>query len=155
MTSETLNTVAGKMIIQKTEKVLEENLSAFAHRFPVSGRVVHAVAGEVGGVLGLADRLEKQGLWPEVEQWMVTSKPTSLSSQAIGAVFGSSLIERMARHLDIPKESVEIQLALGVPKFFATLSADEDDEFGGRKRSKPRSRFGKNSEQRRSGIPPP
>lgn len=159
MKSETLSSTGRKTFVQKTESVLEENLSAFAHRFPVSGRIVHAISGEVGGVLGLAGLLERQGLWPEVERWMSTGKPTTLSSEAIHSMFGSELIERTAGHLDIPVESVEIQLALGVPKFFTTLAGEEDDElnlgYGAKKKSKPRSQAGKRADQKRIDIPPP
>lgn len=159
MTSETLNTVGRTSIVRKTEKVLEENLSAFAHRFPISGRIVHAISGEVGGVLALAALLEKQGLWPEVEGWMTSGKTTTLSTDSIHSMFGLPLIERTAGHLDIPVESVEIQLALGVPKFFATLAGDEDDElglgYGAKKKTKTKSQQGKRAPQSRAGVPPP
>lgn len=159
MRPETLNTEFGRTIANKTAKVLDENLSAFAHRFPVSGRVVHAVAVEVGGVIALAERLEEQGLWPQVEQWMVTSKPTTLGAEAIHSMLGAPLIERTAGYLGIPRESVEIQLALGIPKFFATLAADEDDGlglgYGAKKKAKTRSGRARHSDLKRSDITPP
>ena len=158
MTTATLSTNAGKTIAKKSEMVLENDLSAFAHRFPVSGRIVHAVSSEVGGVLALADLLEAHGIWPQVEGWMATGKPTTISAETIYAVFGAPLIDRTARHLDIPVESVEIQLALGIPKFFAALAVDEDDElglgFGASKKAKNKNRGNRNSSANRSGISP-
>ena len=125
MASELFNSTIGN----QNPRVLEENLSAFAHRFPVSGRIVHAIAQETGGVYALAERLEKNGLWESAQQWMVTGKPSVIAPDTIKEIFDSSTIDSVARALGIPPESVEIQAALGIPKFFTTLGNDEDEDF--------------------------
>jgi uncharacterized protein YidB (DUF937 family) len=109
---------------------LEENLSAFVHRFPVSGRIVHAIARETGGVIGLAERLDQNGLWENAELWMTTGKPSVMPPESIREIFNDETIDSVARSLGIPRESVEIQAALGIPKFFTTLAHEEDLGLG-------------------------
>jgi uncharacterized protein YidB (DUF937 family) len=113
----------------RNPRVLEENLSAFAHRFPVSGRIVHAIAQETGGVLGLAERLDQNGLWENAQLWMATGKPNAMPPETIRAIFEEQTIDSVARTLGIPRESVEIQAALGIPKFFTSLVVDDDEDF--------------------------
>lgn len=115
-------------IESRSPRILEENLSAFAYRFPVSGRIVHALAQETGGVVGLAARLEQFGFWDEVQAWMVTGKPKAIHPEEIREIFPDHVLRSVALELDIPLESVEIQASLGIPKFFTTLARDEDDD---------------------------
>ena len=114
----------------RSPKTLEENLSAFAHRFPVSGRIVHAIAQETGGVIGLAERLDKNGLWENAQAWMATGKTTTLPPESIREIFDDQMIDSVARALGIPRESVEIQAALGIPNFFTTLAHEDDEDLG-------------------------
>jgi len=154
MESASINPVVGNTINNKSEKTLEADLSAFAHRFPVSGRIVHAISREVGGVLGLADRLEKRGHWKEVEAWMTTGKPTTLSTESLHSLFSPALIDKTAGYLDIPVESVEIQLALGIPKFFSTLGNSDDDELGMGYGAAKKKNKSKNRQKHASANPP-
>jgi hypothetical protein len=100
----------------RNPRVLEENLSAFAHRFPVSGRIVHAIAQETGGVLGLAERLDQNGLWENAQLWMATGKPNAMPPETIRAIFEEQTIDSVAR-------------TLGIPKFFTSLVVDDDEDF--------------------------
>lgn len=154
MESASNNPVVGNTINNKTEKTLENDLSAFAHRFPVSGRIVHAISREVGGVLGLANLLEKQGLWKEVEAWMSTGKPTTLSTESLHSLFTPALIDKTAGYLDIPVESVEIQLALGIPKFFSTLGHSDDADLGMGYGSPKKKNKSKSRQKHESANPP-
>ncbi|MBC7385399.1 MAG: hypothetical protein H7301_04435 [Cryobacterium sp.] len=104
---------------------LEDFLSAFAKRFPLSGHVVHAIAQEFGGVLGLADRLEECGLWSDAQSWMTTNKPSAITPENARFLLNDQILDSVARHLSIPIESVEVQASLGIPKFFSTLAGDE------------------------------
>ncbi len=113
----------------KDPRALEEKLSAFAHRFPVSGRIVHSLAGQYGGVEALVEKLESGGFGEESEMWMRTGKPKSMAPEAIRRIFSDKL-ESVAMMLGIPRESVEIQAALGIPKFFSSLANDDDDGIG-------------------------
>lgn len=113
----------------KDPRALEEKLSAFAHRFPVSGRIVHSLAGQYGGVEALVDKLETGGFGEESEMWMRTGKPKSMAPEAVRRIFSEKL-DSVALMLGIPRESVEIQAALGIPKFFSSLANDEDDDIG-------------------------
>ena len=113
----------------KDPRALEEKLSAFAHRFPVSGRIVHSLAGQYGGVEALVEKLESGGFGEESEKWMSTGKPKSMAPEAVRRVFSDKL-DSVALMLGIPRESVEIQAALGIPKFFSSLANDEDDDMG-------------------------
>jgi uncharacterized protein YidB (DUF937 family) len=153
MASELFSTTIGN----RNPRILEENLSAFAHRFPVSGRIVHAIAQETGGVVGLAERLEKNGLWDDAQQWMVTGKPGVMPPETIAQIFEHETIEAVARSLGIPRESVEIQAALGIPKFFTSLALDdEDDELGfGYGSSKKKKKSSAKASQARRGVPAP
>jgi uncharacterized protein YidB (DUF937 family) len=114
---------------KKNGQVLEENLASFAHRFPVAGRIVHALAQEFGGVMGLADYIEKHGMRDEAGQWITAAKTKMLTPEDIRNIFDSEILDSVSKHLAIPRESVEIQAALGLPKFFATLGHDEKDEL--------------------------
>jgi uncharacterized protein YidB (DUF937 family) len=126
MASELFNSTIGN----RNPRTLEENLSAFAHRFPVSGRIVHAIAQETGGVVGLAERLERNGLWEESQLWLSSGKPNAMPPETIREIFEESTIDHVARSLGIPRESVEIQAALGIPKFFTSLANEEDENLG-------------------------
>ncbi len=119
-------------------RTFEESLSGFARRFPVSGRVVHALAQEKGGVLGLAEILERAGLWDQALQWMRTGKPKTLDIADLKRAFSTEVLERVGRSLGIPIESVEIQAALGIPKFFATLAQAGDDDLSSTSSSRSR-----------------
>ncbi len=111
-------------------RALEEKLSAFAHRFPVSGRIVHSLAGQFGGVEALIDTLRSGGFAEESEVWMRTGKPKAMSPDAVRSLFGERL-DSVALMLGIPRESVEIQAALGIPKFFSSIGQeDENDHLG-------------------------
>jgi uncharacterized protein YidB (DUF937 family) len=127
-------------IENRNPRLLEQNLSAFAHRYPVSGRIVHAIAQESGGVSALADRLEECGMGESTQIWMETGKPSVLEPELIGKMFGEETLDSIARTLGIPRESVEIQAALGIPKFFTTLGMDDDEDF----------EFGKAKKKKRS-----
>lgn len=151
------STLFDSTIGSRSPKILEENLSAFAHRFPVSGRIVHAIAQHTGGVIGLAERLDQNGLWDDAEQWMASGKPSAMKPETIRALFDDQTIDAVARSLGIPRESVEIQAALGIPKFFTTLSHAEDEDLGlgyGAQVSKKKKSSAKASYARR-GVPPP
>lgn len=124
------STLFNSTVGNRNPRTLEERLSAFAHRFPVSGRIVHAIAQETGGVFGLAERLEKNGLWDEAQMWMSSGKPKALPPEKLREIFDEKTIDDVARALGIPRESVEIQAALGIPKFFTTLAHESDEDLG-------------------------
>ncbi len=115
---------------EQSEGMLEENLASFAQRFPVSGRIVRAIAQEVGGVLHLAGRLDQYGMWNEVQQWMDSGQPSPITEESIQGLFSEETINRVANNLGIAPESVEIQAALGIPKFFTSLAQAEDEDLG-------------------------
>lgn len=140
----------------RSPRTLEENLSAFAHRFPVSGRIVHAIAQQSGGVIGIAERLERNGLWESAQNWMVTGKPSAMPPEQIREIFEEDTIETVARSLGIPRESVEIQAALGIPKFFTSLGLEDDDEIGlGFGAPKKKKKSSAKASAARRGYPPP
>jgi uncharacterized protein YidB (DUF937 family) len=116
-------------LAKKNSQVLERNLVAFAYRFPVSGRIVHALAQECGGVIGLADYIEKHGMKESAGAWIKNEKTDSLHPENIRKIFDEEILDSVARHLAIPRESVEIQAALSIPRFFGTLGHDEDDDL--------------------------
>lgn len=142
----------------KTERELEDSLSAFAHRFPVSGHIVHAVSQEQGGVLNLVGLLERKGLWNNVEQWIVTGKPTAMTRESVRTLFSDELLQKMATSFGMPQESVEAQLALGIPKFFTGLGNETEEDFTinyglSTKKSKS-SRGASRAQSRGNGSPP-
>lgn len=108
-------------------RAMEESLSSFAHRFPVSGRIVHAISDEFGGVQGLAEHLERNGHWSAVQLWMMTGKPVAMEPITVRELFSEDMLDGIGRRISIPVESVEIQAALGIPKFFSMLSRNHDD----------------------------
>lgn len=136
---------------KRDNRVLEQSLSAFAHRFPVSGRIVHALAQEFGGVLGLAECIEKNGMWEEARAWIGEAKPAALRPEDVRNLFDTQTLDAVAQHLAIPRESVEIQAALGIPKFFSSLGREDEDMDIGFSVSKKKS--GK-SGRRASPTPP-
>ncbi len=151
MASELFNSTIGN----RSPRTLEENLSAFAHRFPVSGRIVHAIAQETGGVLGLAERLERNGLWDDT-QHRVTGKPNAMPAETIREIFETQTIDAVARSLGIPRESVEIQAALGIPKFFTSLAQSDDEDLGlGYGAAKKKKKSSAKASFARRGVPPP
>jgi uncharacterized protein YidB (DUF937 family) len=107
--------------------LLESKLLDFETRFPVSGRIVQALTDEFGGVTGLATHLERHGHGPDARLWMTTQKPVAMEQSEIRGMFDGDLLDRVARKLEIPLESVEVQAALGIPKFFSTVSLNRDD----------------------------
>lgn len=126
MASELFNSTIGS----RNPRILEENLSAFVHRFPVSGRIVHAIAQQTGGVVGLAEKLERNGMWENSRLWLASGKPSAMPPETIRKIFEESTIDNVAGALGIPRESVEIQAALGIPKFFTSLVHEDDENLG-------------------------
>ena len=108
----------------RSPRSLERDLSRFSHRFPVSGRIVNAIARETGGVLGLAERLDRNGVGDASGLRHPSGRPNALPPEKIREVFDPGTIDSVARSLGIPRESVEIQAALGIPKFFTSLESD-------------------------------
>lgn len=106
----------------KNRCTLDESLASFSHRFPVSGRIVHAIAHEYGGVKGLVQHFERNGHWSEVQLWMMTGKPVAMAPITVRELFSEDMLDGIGRKISIPLESVEVQAALGIPKFFSMLS---------------------------------
>lgn len=127
MDAQTNSTTLTAALSKRDNRVLEQSLAAFAHRFPVSGRIVHALAQEFGGVIGLAEAIEKNGMWEEAQAWISDSKPAALRPEDVRNLFKANILDAVAQHLAIPRESVEIQAALGIPKFFNSLAREEDE----------------------------
>lgn len=125
-----LITEANINVGEQSEGMLEENLASFAQRFPVSGRVVLALSSEVGGILHLAGRLDRCGMWNDVQHWIESGEPCPINDRSIHDLFSDSTINEVARKLQVPPETVEIQAALGIPKFFTSLAQAEDEDLG-------------------------
>jgi hypothetical protein len=69
-------------------------------------------------------------MWNDVQQWMESGQPCPITDEAIHALFSEDTIVRVAEELGIPSETVEIQAATGIPKFFTSLAQAEDEDLG-------------------------
>jgi uncharacterized protein YidB (DUF937 family) len=111
---------------------LETSLESFTRRFPVSGRIIEALAEEEGGLLALADAIEANGHIEHARIWIAEGNPHPLRPENVRNIFEPEKLDRIAEKLAIPRESVEVQAALSLPKFFATLAHENNDglDFG-------------------------
>lgn len=105
----------------------EEVISAFARKYPIAGRTIHALISDFGGVQSLIGELESRGMGEQMNAWMQpTRKTKAIPLDQVKKVFSSGRIETLATSLGMTPDAVETQIAQYLPKLFAQLGASDD-----------------------------
>lgn len=90
-------------------------------------RIVSAVAGmlsdkQSGGLAGLVENFQKNGLGDVVTSWISTGKNLPISADQIQRVFGNQQVSQIAQRVGIEPEKVTTALASVLPGLVDTLT---------------------------------
>jgi uncharacterized protein YidB (DUF937 family) len=73
--------------------------------------VINGLIEKHGGLKGIVDQFQKQGLGPTVQSWVGPGENQSISPDQIHQAFGSDTIEQLAAKLGIPPNELAAKLA--------------------------------------------
>ena len=106
----------------------EEVISAFARKYPIAGRTIHALISDYGGVQSLISELESRGFDEAMNSWLKPAKKTKpIPIDQVKKLFSAGRIETLATSLGMTPDAVETQVAQYLPKLFSQLGANNDD----------------------------
>jgi uncharacterized protein YidB (DUF937 family) len=86
--------------------------------------VVNGFIEKHGGVKGIVDQFQKEGLGPTVQSWVGTGENQPISPAEVHQAFGSDSIKEAAAKLGIPPEEMASKLAAILPKAVDKLTPD-------------------------------
>jgi hypothetical protein len=104
----------------------EEALEAFEYRYPVAGETVHALIDTYGGVDEFIHTLEQKGFDRELHGWVTARKPACMPMEQIRSLIPHEKFEAVSKKTGTNVESVELQCAQYLPRFFRTMAEDID-----------------------------
>jgi len=112
----------------------EEVISAFARKYPIAGRTIHALISDFGGVQSLIGELESRGFDEQMASWLQPAKKAkAIPIDQVKKLFSVGRIETLATSLGMTPDAVETQIAQYLPKLFSQLGMDDDVlDFSGR-----------------------
>jgi uncharacterized protein YidB (DUF937 family) len=86
--------------------------------------VVNSFIEQHGGVKGIVDQFQKQGLGPTVQSWVGASENQPISPAEVHQALGSDTVHQLAAKLGIPPEEMAAKLADILPKAVDKLTPD-------------------------------
>lgn len=104
----------------------EEVISAFARKYPIAGRTIHALVHDYGGVQSLISDLEARGFDEQMTGWMRAKKAKAIPIDEVKKLFSTGRIETLATSLGFTPDAVETQVAQYLPKLFHQLGAGSE-----------------------------
>jgi uncharacterized protein YidB (DUF937 family) len=78
--------------------------------------VVNGFIEKHGGVQGIIDQFQKQGLGPTVQSWVGTGENQPISPAQVHQALGSDAVNQLAAKLGIPPDEMAAKLADILPK---------------------------------------
>jgi uncharacterized protein YidB (DUF937 family) len=78
--------------------------------------VVNGFIEKHGGIKGLADQFQKQGLGPTIQSWIGNGENLPVSPDQIQRVMGAETVQQLAAKLRIPPEDLAAKMAEILPK---------------------------------------
>jgi uncharacterized protein YidB (DUF937 family) len=86
--------------------------------------VVNGFIEKHGGVKGIVDQFQKQGLGPAVQSWVGTGENQPISPAQVHQALGSDTIQELAARLGVPPDQMAAKLADLLPKAVDKLTPD-------------------------------
>jgi uncharacterized protein YidB (DUF937 family) len=86
--------------------------------------VVNGFIEKHGGVKGIVDQFQKQGLGPTVQSWVGTGENQPISPAQVNQALGSDAVNQLAAKLGIPPEEMASKLADILPKAVDKMTPD-------------------------------
>jgi uncharacterized protein YidB (DUF937 family) len=86
--------------------------------------VVNGFIEKHGGVKGIVDQFQKQGLGPTVQSWVGTGENQPISPAQMHQALGSETIQELAAKLGIPPDEMAAKLADILPKAVDKMTPD-------------------------------
>jgi uncharacterized protein YidB (DUF937 family) len=86
---------------------------------------------ETGGLTGLVEKFNSQGLGDAVSSWISTGENQAVSGEQVQQAFGSDAIQNVAQKLGISGTDVSSGLAALLPKIIDGLTPDGKIPEGG------------------------
>jgi len=86
--------------------------------------VVNGFIEKQGGVKGIVDQFQKNGLGPTVQSWVGTGENQPISPAQVHQALGSNTVKELAAKLGIPPEEMAAKLADILPKAVDKLTPD-------------------------------
>jgi uncharacterized protein YidB (DUF937 family) len=78
--------------------------------------VVNGLIEKHGGVKGLVDQFQQQGLGPTIQSWVGTGENLPISPDQIHQALGSETVQQLAAKLGIPPDVLAAKLAEVLPQ---------------------------------------
>ncbi len=78
--------------------------------------VVNGFIEKHGGVKGLAEQFQQQGLGPTIQSWIGTGENKPISPAEVHKALGSNEVQELATKLGIPPDELAAKLADVLPK---------------------------------------
>ena len=86
--------------------------------------VVNGFIEKHGGVKGIVDQFQKQGLGQTVQSWVGTGENQPISPAQVHQALGSNTIQELAAKLGIPPDQMAAKLADILPKAVDRMTPD-------------------------------
>src|SRR5215468_4119192 len=86
--------------------------------------VVNGFIEKHGGVKGIVDQFQKQGLGPTVQSWVGTGENQPISPAQVHQALGTNTVQDLAAKLGIPPEEMATKLADFLPKAVDKMTPD-------------------------------
>src|SRR5262245_24206914 len=86
--------------------------------------VLNSFIEQHGGVKGIVDQFEKQGLGPTVQSWVGTGENKQISPAEVHQALGADTVQQLAAKLGIPPDEMAKKLAEILPKAGDKLTPD-------------------------------
>jgi len=78
--------------------------------------VVNGFIEKHGGIKGLADQFQQQGLGPTIQSWIGNGENQPVTPEQMHRVMGAESVQQLAAKLGIPPEELTAKLAEMLPK---------------------------------------
>lgn len=88
----------------------------------VAGGLMQALEEHPGGLGGLIQHMNNNGMGDQVQQWSTAQQPTATPEQIQQGVGGTGLIDKVAARAGISPEAAKIGLAVVLPMVMAHLT---------------------------------
>ncbi len=73
--------------------------------------VVNSLIEKHGGLKGLADQFQKEGLGPTIQSWIGKGENKPISPEQVNKALGSDTVQQLAAKLGIPPDELASKLA--------------------------------------------
>ncbi len=79
---------------------------------------------EIGGISGLAQRFQAQGLGEIISSWIGTAQNLPISAEQIQQVIGGDSLQRLAESTGLPLQNITAELSKFLPQIIDHLTPD-------------------------------